>query len=77
MCDPSRTSVMYGIRPSSSGVDANSPKPWTVDALKPHVTLPRHFAASGYRTYNHGQEPPRILACRVHRAALGVACPRR
>lgn len=55
ICNPSRTSIMYGIRPSTSGVYMNSPKPWTVEALKKQVTLPRHFAASGYKTYTAGK----------------------
>lgn len=55
ICNPSRTSIMYGIRPSTSGVYMNSPKPWTVRALENHVTLPRHFAASGYTTYTTGK----------------------
>ena len=55
ICNPSRTSIMYGMRPSSSGVYMNSPKPWTVEALKFRVTLPRHFAASGYKTYTAGK----------------------
>jgi len=46
---------MYGLRPSTSGVYMNSPKPWTVAALKDRVTLPRHFAANGYRTYTTGK----------------------
>lgn len=55
ICNPSRTSIMYGLRPSTSGVYMNSPKPWTVKALKDRVTLPRHFAANGYQTYTAGK----------------------
>lgn len=55
ICNPSRTSIMYGIRPSTSGVYMNSPKPWTVESLKKRVTLPRHFAANGYKTYTAGK----------------------
>ena len=55
ICNPSRTSIMYGLRPSTSGVYMNSPRPWTVESLKDHVTLPRHFAANGYRTYTAGK----------------------
>jgi arylsulfatase A-like enzyme len=55
ICNPSRTSIMYGLRPSSTGVYMNSPKPWTVAALKRRVTMPRHFAAHGYRTYTTGK----------------------
>ncbi len=55
ICNPSRTSIMYGIRPSTSGVYMNAPKPWTVTAMQKHVTLPRHFAANGYKTYTAGK----------------------
>lgn len=55
ICNPSRTSIMYGVRPSTSGVYANSPKPWTVKTLAERVTLPRFFAAHGYHTYTTGK----------------------
>ena len=55
ICNPSRTSIMYGLRPSTTGVYMNAPRPWTVPALKDRVTLPRHFAANGYRTYTTGK----------------------
>jgi len=55
ICNPSRTSIMYGLRPSTSGVYMNAPKPWTVAGLKENVTLSRHFAANGYKTYTTGK----------------------
>ncbi|NIP98313.1 MAG: sulfatase-like hydrolase/transferase, partial [Akkermansiaceae bacterium] len=55
ICNPSRTSIMYGLRPSTSGIYLNSPKPWTVPALKGRVTMPRHFAANGYLTLTTGK----------------------
>lgn len=55
ICNPSRTSIMYGLRPSTSGVYMNAPKPWTVAGLKKNVTLSRHFAAHGYKTYTTGK----------------------
>ena len=55
ICNPSRTSIMYGLRPSTSGVYMNSPKPWTVEKLKQRTTLPRHFEANGYVTYTTGK----------------------
>lgn len=55
ICNPSRTSVMYGLRPSTTGIYMNSPTPWTVPAMKKRVTLSRHFAANGYRTYATGK----------------------
>ena len=55
ICNPSRTSIMYGLRPSTTGIYMNAPKPWTVEALKDRVTMPRHFAANGYRTLTTGK----------------------
>src|SRR4051794_5593701 len=64
LCNPSRTSVMTGLRPSTTGVYALGPWFRTVPALKDVVTLPQHFAASGYRTAStgkmfHDNFPPR------------------
>lgn len=55
ICNPSRTSIMYGQRPSTTGVYDNAPKPWTVRGLKDRITLPRHFAANGYLTLTTGK----------------------
>ena len=55
ICNPSRTSIMYGLRPSTSGVYMNAPRPWTVPALKNHVTMARHFATNGYLTLTTGK----------------------
>ncbi|MCA9164119.1 MAG: sulfatase-like hydrolase/transferase, partial [Planctomycetales bacterium] len=45
-CNPSRTALLTGIRPSSSGVYLNS-QPWR-PVMKDVVTLPQHFMAHGY-----------------------------
>ena len=55
ICNPSRTSIMYGVRPSTSGVYSNSARPWTASKLKNRVTMPRHFANHGYTTYCTGK----------------------
>ncbi len=55
ICNPSRTSVLYGLRPSTSGIYDNQTEPWTIPALKKRVTLPRYFAANGYRTLTTGK----------------------
>jgi len=55
ICNPSRTSVMYGLRPSTSGVYLNAPRPWTVSHLQDHLTLPRWFAKHGYVTAATGK----------------------
>lgn len=46
---------MYGLRPSTSGVYMNSPKPWTIKDLQSRITLPRHFAVNGYQTFTTGK----------------------
>ena len=55
MCNPSRISLLWGRRPSSTGFYDNhyhvSKEP---EFLKSHVSLPAHFAASGYRTLTAG-----------------------
>ena len=56
ICNPSRTSIMSGKRPSSTGIYDNSPN----TALLPgfferHLSMPRHFAANGYKTMTVGK----------------------
>lgn len=55
ICNPSRSSIMYGLRPSNSGIYDNQTPPWNVAALKNHITLPKHFAANGYQTLTTGK----------------------
>ena len=55
ICNPSRTSIMYGLRPSTSGVYMNAPKPWSVKKLQDKVTMPRWFSRHGYATYTTGK----------------------
>ncbi len=52
-CNPSRASLMSGIRPSTSGVYLNS-QPWR-PVMKDVVTLPQHFMAHGYRAEGGGK----------------------
>src|SRR5688572_14366611 len=59
ICNPSRTSLMLGLRPTTTGIYGLAPWFRTVDAWKDRVTLPQHFKAHGYRTLavgkiNHG-----------------------
>ena len=61
-CNPSRASIMTGIRPSTSGVYHN-PHPWRKSpVLKDIMTLPQYFREQGYvvkgsgKTY-HGAFP--------------------
>lgn len=55
ICNPSRTSVMTGLRPSTTGVYGLAPWFRTVDEWKDLVTLPQHFSNAGYQTYTVGK----------------------
>ncbi|MEM8955160.1 MAG: sulfatase [Verrucomicrobiota bacterium] len=55
ICNPSRTSIMYGLRPSTSGIYANSPTPWKTPSLAAYTTMPRWFAQHGYHTATTGK----------------------
>ena len=55
LCNPSRTSLMTGLRPSTTGIYGLAPWFRNVDALARRVTLPQYFAAHGYRTYSTGK----------------------
>ena len=55
LCNPSRTSLMLGLRPSTTGIYGLAPWFRTVEALKDRVALPQHFAAQGYRTLSTGK----------------------
>ena len=55
LCNPSRTSLLTGLRPSTTGIYALQPGPRSSPALKDWVTLPQHFAAHGYATYTSGK----------------------
>lgn len=52
-CNPSRTSVLTGVRPSTSGVYFNH-TPWR-PGMKDAVTLPQHFMAHGYHVAGVGK----------------------
>ncbi len=55
LCNPSRTSVLTGLRPTTTGVYALNA--WFRDdpRLRTHRTLPQHFAQHGYRTLGAGK----------------------
>ena len=55
LCNPSRTSLMIGLRPSTTGVYGLAPWFRTLDEFRDRVTLPQHFMANGYRTYYTGK----------------------
>jgi choline-sulfatase len=55
LCNPSRVSLLTGLRPSTTGVYALQPKLRQVDSLKEVVTLPQALARGGYRTIGVGK----------------------
>ena len=55
LCNPSRTSVLTGRRPSSTGVYGLAPNLRQVASLKSAVTLPQHFQVNGYETLMAGK----------------------
>ncbi len=55
LCNPSRSSLLTGLRPSTSGIYALAPGIRSVAALKQHVTLPQTFTSGGYHTFTCGK----------------------
>ena len=56
MCNPSRISLLWGRRPSSTGFyDNHYPVSREPEFLRDHVSLPAHFAANGYKTLTAGK----------------------
>ncbi len=55
ICNPSRTSVMLGLRPSTTGVYLNSPWFRTTPRNRNRVTMPQHFGRHGYETLTTGK----------------------
>ena len=55
LCNPSRTSLLTGKRPSSTGIYGLAPWFRDVEALQDVVTLPQHFSINGYTTYSTGK----------------------
>jgi len=64
LCNSSRTSLMTGLRPSSTGIYGLAPWVRNLPEFENVVTLPQHFKKSGYHTLTtgkifHGGYPPR------------------
>lgn len=55
LCNPSRASLMSGLRPSSTGLYTLQPGLRDVPRLKDHVMLPQYLAAHGYATFTAGK----------------------
>jgi choline-sulfatase len=55
LCNPSRTSLMLGLRPTTTGIYGLAPWFRNLEAWRTRVTLPQHFKAHGYRTLTTGK----------------------
>jgi choline-sulfatase len=55
LCNPSRTSLMLGLRPTTTGIYGLAPWFRDVETSRNRVTLPQHFHAHGYRTLTTGK----------------------
>jgi arylsulfatase A-like enzyme len=55
LCNPSRTSLMFGLRPTTTGIYGLEPAPRSLPELRDRVSLPQHFAAQGYHTAAAGK----------------------
>jgi arylsulfatase A-like enzyme len=55
LCNPSRASLLTGLRPSTTGIYSLQPGIRAVASLKEHVTLPQYLARHGYFTFACGK----------------------
>lgn len=55
LCNPSRTSLMSGLRPSTTGVYGSGPDWRKLEIFEDIPTLPRFFRESGYQTMGGGK----------------------
>ena len=55
LCNPSRTSLMTSLRPSTTGIYGLAPWYRDLEEWKDRVSLPRYLAQHGYRTYSTGK----------------------
>ena len=55
LCNPSRSSLLTGLRPSTTGIYGLAPGIRSVDATKTRITLPQTFTRTGYHSYTCGK----------------------
>lgn len=55
LCNPSRTSLLLGLRPTTTGIYGLAPSFRSLPEWKDRVALPQHFANHGYRTAATGK----------------------
>jgi arylsulfatase A-like enzyme len=72
LCNPSRSSLLIGLRPSTTGIYGLAPGIRDVAATRGCVTLPQYFAAQGYFTatfgkvFHDGSIPPSLRPNEFH-----------
>ena len=55
LCNPSRSSLLTGMRPSTTGIYGLAPGIRALDATKARITLPQTFTRAGYHSYTCGK----------------------
>src|SRR5690606_9655102 len=55
LCNSSRTSLLTGLRPGTTGVYGLAPWFRNLEEFKNLVSLPQYLARHGYRTYSTGK----------------------
>lgn len=55
LCNPSRTSLLLGLRPSTTGICGLAPSFRSLPEFAQRETLPQFFAERGYHTYGVGK----------------------
>ncbi len=55
LCNPSRASLLLGLRPSSTGICGLSPGARSIESLRDRTSLPQAFGKAGYRTATSGK----------------------
>ena len=81
LCNPSRASLLTGLRPSTTGIYGLAPGLRDVAATKNRVTLPQHFARNGYFTagfgkvFHDGSIPPPLRTNEFHVWGIAPGMP--
>ena len=55
LCNPSRASLLLGLRPTTTGIYGLAPSFRAVEGYKDRITLPQHFQNHGYQTFSTGK----------------------
>jgi choline-sulfatase len=55
LCNPSRTSLMLSLRPTTTGIYGLAPWFRALEPFRDRVTLPQHLKAHGYKTLSAGK----------------------